>query len=246
MARRGFWVRVGMGVINATLTVFSRHTADGAEYIPATGGAIVAANHISQVDPMVLARFVYAAGRVPRFLTKASVLQVPLAGAALRSTGQIPVHRGSIDAARSVDEAAAALRAGHLVVVYPEGTTTRDPDFWPMHGRTGVARLALSTGAPVIPVAQWGAQRLQDPVAHAVRPRPRTPVTVLAGPPMDLSRWTERAAGRESDRSTLTELSDTIMYRIRELLAELRGEQPPEQLYAWPPKRPATPDGEGG
>lgn len=246
MARRGFWVRVGMGVINSTLTVFSRHTWQGAEHIPATGGAIVAANHISQVDPMVMARFVYATGRVPRFLTKASVLQVPLMGPALRSTGQIPVHRGSIDAARSVDEAAAALRDGDVVVVYPEGTTTRDPDFWPMHGRTGVARLALATGAPVIPVAQWGAQRLQDPVAHSVRPRPRTPVSVLAGPPMELSAWRERAAGGEPDRTVLSGLSDAIMYRIRELLTELRDEQPPEQLYAWPPKRPATPDGEGG
>jgi len=232
-----------MGVINSTLTVFSRHTWQGAEHIPATGGAIVAANHISQVDPMVMARFVYAAGRVPRFLTKASVLSVPLVGPALRSTGQIPVHRGSIDAARSVDEAAAALRDGHVVVVYPEGTTTRDPDFWPMHGRTGVARLALSTGAPVVPVAQWGAQRLQDPVAHRVRPRPRTPVSVLAGPPMDLSRW--RARG-EPDRQVLAEVSDAIMYRIRELLAELRDKRPPEQLYAWPPKRPTTPDSEGG
>lgn len=234
MARRGFWVRVGSGMIKSTLTVFSRHTWQGAEHIPATGGAIVAANHLSQTDPLVLAHFVYNAGRVPHFLTKASVLSAPVIGRPLRATGQIPVRRGTLDAVKALDEAVAAVDDGHLVVVYPEGTTTRDPDFWPMHARTGVARLALATGAPVIPVAQWGAQRLQDPVAHRVRPRPRTPVTVLAGPPMDLSDWRRRT---DPDRAELAALADSIMERVRELLADIRGEQPPPGLYEWPPRR---------
>ncbi len=233
MARRGFWVVFGMGVIRSTLTIFSRHTWRGAEHIPATGGAIIAANHLSMVDPMVLAQFVYKTGRVPRFLAKASLLDAPLIGPALRSAGQIPVYRGSTDAVKALDEAVAAVARGEVVVVYPEGTTTRDPQYWPMRGRTGVARLALTTGAPVIPVAQWGAQRLQDPVAGRVRPRPRTPVTVVAGPPLDLSRW--RGEG-SADRATLDSVADTIMYRIRDMLAEIRGAEAPE-LYQGPGRR---------
>lgn len=233
MARRGFWVYAGMGVIRSTLTVLSRHTWRGAEHIPATGGAIVVANHLSQIDPMVMARFVYATGRVPRFLTKASVLDAPLIGSALRSTGQIAVYRGSMNAAKSLVEAKAAVKDGHVVVVYPEGTTTRQPDFWPMRAHTGVARLALATDAPVIPVAQWGAQRIQDPQAHTMRLRPRTPVTVVAGPPMDLSSWRGKAAGRDQ----IAGLTDAIMVRIQELLAEIRGEQPPAELFEWPPPK---------
>lgn len=233
MARRGFWVRVGSGVIKSTTTVFSRRTWRGAEHIPDAGGAIVAANHISHADTLVLARFVLDAGRVPRFLTKASVLAAPVIGGPLRATGQIPVRRGTRDAVRALDEAVAAIGDGHVVVVYPEGTTTREPGHWPMHPRTGVARLALATGAPVIPVAQWGAQRLYDPINHTARPRPRTPVTVVAGPPMDLSAW---QSADPPDRARLAAVSDAIMERIRDMLAELRGEPAPE-LYEWPPRR---------
>ncbi|MGA8115788.1 MAG: lysophospholipid acyltransferase family protein [Actinocatenispora sp.] len=234
MVRRGFWVRFGMGAIRSALTVFSRHTWRGVEHLPRTGGAILVANHISQVDPMVIAHFVYNAGLVPRFLAKAALLDAPLIGRAFRSAGQIPVYRESRDAVRALQDAEAAVRAGEIVVIYPEGTTTRDPDHWPMHGRTGVARLALATGAPVIPIAHWGAQRLEDPVAHKVRLRPRTPVTVVAGPPIDLSRW--QRDGAEPGRQDLVEIVDVIMCRIRDMLAEIRGEQPPE-LYRWPPRR---------
>lgn len=233
MARRGFWVRVSAGVIKPTLAVFNNRTWRGLEHIPDTGPAIVAVNHLSHVDTMVIARFVYGAGRVPRFLTKASVLAAPVIGPLVRATGQIPVHRGTRDAARALEAAQAAIADGQVVVVYPEGTTTRQPGHWPMRPRTGVARLALATGAPVIPVAQWGAQRLYDPISHTVRPRPRTPVTVVAGPPMDLSTW--QAAG-PPDRERLAAVADAIMVRIRDMLAEIRGEPAPE-LYEWPPRR---------
>jgi 1-acyl-sn-glycerol-3-phosphate acyltransferase len=179
--QRGFWVRLVVGVIKPTVTVLARRTWRGAEHIPASGGAIIAANHLSQLDPLVVSHFVYNNGRVPRFLTKAAVFSAPLVGRAMRETGQIPVQRGSLEAAQALDEAVRAVRAGRLVVVYPEGTTTRQPDHWPMRGRTGVARLAMLTGAPVIPIAQWGAQRLHDPLANKLRLRPRTPVTVVAG-----------------------------------------------------------------
>ena len=80
------------------------------------------------------------------------------------------------------------------MVIYPEGTTTREPDLWPMRGKTGAARLALATGAPVIPVAMWGPEQLFDPRTSKLRLRPRTPVTVVAGPPSTCAAWADAHA----------------------------------------------------
>jgi 1-acyl-sn-glycerol-3-phosphate acyltransferase len=109
------------------------------------------------------------------------------------------------------------------VVIYPEGTTTREPELWPMKGKTGAARLALATGAPVIPLAMWGPEKLFDPRTTRFGLRPRIPVTVVAGPPVDLSRW----AGATPTRAVLEEMTDTIMLRLRDMVAEIRGGTPP-------------------
>ena len=104
---------------------------------PRRGGAVLVANHASHLDPLTFAHFVHEQGRVPRYLAKAALFDVFFAGWVLRSSGQIPVHRLSSDASRAFDAAVAAVREGKLVVVYPEGTLTRDPDLWPMVGKTG-------------------------------------------------------------------------------------------------------------
>lgn len=229
MPRRGFWMRLGAGVIKPPLWLFTRHRWLGARHVPATGGVILAANHITQLDPMILAHFVYNAGRNPLFLAKESIFTVPVVGRMIRATGQIPVRRDTVDAVRSLSAAIEAVRAGGSVVIFPEGTTTREPDHWPMRGRTGVARLALETGAPVIPIATWGGHSLYDPLGGGVHLRPRAPVTVLAGPPVDLERF---VTDGDPDRRELQELTDEIMYRVRDLLAEIRGGTPPP-LYEW-------------
>jgi len=133
------------------------------------------------------------------------------------------VERGSVEAVRSLDKLVSAVQAGGTVVIYPEGTTTREPDLWPMRGKTGAARLALTTGAPVIPVAMWGPEKLFDPRTKKLSLRPRLPVTVVAGPPVDLSRW----AGAAPTKTTLDEMTDEMMLRLRDMLAEIRGETPP-------------------
>jgi 1-acyl-sn-glycerol-3-phosphate acyltransferase len=133
------------------------------------------------------------------------------------------VERGSVNAARSLEALIGALRAGGAVVIYPEGTTTREPELWPMRGRTGAARLALATGAPVVPVAMWGPQKLFDPRTKRFSLRPRIPVTVVAGPPVDLSRW----AGQTPNKPILDEMTEEIMLTIRDLLAGIRGGNPP-------------------
>ena len=162
---------------------------------------------MSHFDPLVVAHFVYRAGRWPRFLGKASIWKVPFVGFMLRKTRQIPVERGSVEAVKSLDVLVGAINEGGAVIIYPEGTTTREPELWPMRGKTGAARLALVTGAPVIPMANWGAERVFDPRTDKLRLRPRTPVSVTAGKPVDLSRW----AGEAPSRAVLDQMTDAIM-----------------------------------
>ena len=205
------------------------------ENIPRDGGVILVPNHVSHFDPLVIAHYVYSgAHRWPRFLGKASLWKVPVLGGLLRKTLQIPVERGSAEAVKSLDALVEALRDNGAVVIYPEGTTTRSPDLWPMRGKTGAARLALLTGAPVIPIANWGAERVFDPRTNRLKLR-RTHAIVVAGRPVDLSRW----SGAAPTRAVLDEMTDHIMVTVRDLLAEIRGGEPPA-LYDRPARRAST------
>ena len=241
MARRrlGFWRRFAVMVIVPTLTVFTRRTWSGTSNVPPTGGVILASTHMSHVDPLIVAHLVYGVGRWPEFLAKSSLFTIPVLGPFLRAVRQIPVHRGTVDAVKALEAAVVAVKAGDSVIIYPEGTTTKEPDLWPMRGKTGVARLWLSTGAPVVPIVMWGPQRLFDVRTRKLRLRPRTPVTVVAGPPLDLSRW----AGRDPSTQVLGEITEEIMLRLRDMLAEVRSEPAPE-LYT-PPRRASVTRKEG-
>lgn len=224
--RIGFWFRLAVLIVKPVATVFTRREWRGAEHLPTSGGVIIAVNHISYADPLVVAHFVYDAGRLPRFLAKVELFRLPLVGSLVRGAGQIPVHRYTGNAATALRDAAQALRRGQCVVVYPEGTVTKDPAYWPMRARTGVARLALDTGVPVVPVAQWGAQRI---LGRDFRPHllPRRTVRLLAGPPVDLATY----ADREPTARALREATDLIMDRVRAQLGELRGETPPDAVF---------------
>jgi 1-acyl-sn-glycerol-3-phosphate acyltransferase len=197
------------------------------ERIPATGGVLLVANHVSVLDPLACARLVWDNGRVPHFLAKESLFAGP-AGAILRAAGQIPVSRGTSSAMSSVHAAKAALDGGDLVVIYPEGSVTRDPHWWPMQARSGVARLALTTDAVVLPVAQWGPQLVHDYHTKRLHLRLRTPVEHLVGEPVDLSAQRARVrAGEPMSPELLHEVTDLLMVRVRDQLAELRDEPPP-------------------
>ncbi|WP_407636886.1 lysophospholipid acyltransferase family protein [Hamadaea tsunoensis] len=204
------------------MTVLTARDWRGMEHIPQTGGVILAFNHMSHADPFTSAHYVYDAGRWPQFLAKESVFRVPVVGKILIWCRQTPVSRGTVDAARALDAAITAVRGGDCVVIYPEGTTTREPDLWPMRGKTGVARLALATGAPVIPIGQFGAERLFDPRTKKLRIW-RTRSAVYAGPAVDLSKW----AGADPTAAVLNEMTDEIMNHIRVLVGEIRGATPP-------------------
>jgi 1-acyl-sn-glycerol-3-phosphate acyltransferase len=222
------WVRVAWAFIVPGTTLVFRRRWRGIEHIPESGPVIVAVNHVSYADPALVARYLYDAGRVPRFLVKSSAFKVRLFGSVLRGASQIPVYRGTADATDALRDAIAALDRGECLVFYPEGTVTRDPQFWPMLARTGVARVALESGAPVIPLAQWGAQDAVDFYARKFRLLPpRKVVTLMAGPAVDLSAY----RGRPMTATVLRQATDTIMRAICGLLAEIRAEQPPAEFF---------------
>jgi 1-acyl-sn-glycerol-3-phosphate acyltransferase len=205
-----------------------------AERLPARGPVLVVANHVSILDPIACARLVFDSGRLPHFLAKQSVFK-GFAGVLLRNAGQIPVARFSADAHEALDAAKADLDAGNVIVIYPEGSVTRDPEWWPMESRTGVARLALTTDAVVLPVAQWGPQRLHDYHRKQLRLRLRATADYLVGEPVDLSALrAEVAAGRPLDAPLLRETTELIMTRVRDQLAELRGEPAPATFHPRP------------
>jgi 1-acyl-sn-glycerol-3-phosphate acyltransferase len=218
------WFAVVASMVKVFLYSFTKHQWKGLKNIPAGGGVIIVANHVTVVDPMTLAHAVYmGAHRLPRFLAKSELFKQRGIRFLLERAGQIPVYRGSRDAALSLRDAEAAVLDGECVIIYPEGTCTADPDGWPMVAKTGVARLALSTGAVVVPVANWGAQKIL--AHHEKRPHlfPRKLVQVSAGEPVDLTAY----AGRTLTPELLREVTDLLMGRVTELLAEVRGEPAP-------------------
>jgi 1-acyl-sn-glycerol-3-phosphate acyltransferase len=217
------WYAFAVLVLRPLLTAFTRRSWTHTERLPASGGIVVVPNHISHVDPLIVAHYLYDNGRLPRFLAKASLFQVFFVRRVLRGARQIPVYRESREAGDAFRDAVDAVRRGECVVVYAEGTLTRDPDLWPMAGKTGAARIALETGCPVLPMAAWGPQELLAPYSKRPHLFPRTTVQVTLGPPVDLSDLREAAA----DPETLRIATDRIMAAVTALVAELRDEPAP-------------------
>ncbi|MGZ6825693.1 MAG: lysophospholipid acyltransferase family protein [Mycobacteriales bacterium] len=230
LGRIGFWYRLAVVLVKPPLLLLTRRRWSGFDNVPRSGGVILAANHISHVDPLVLGdAVVFSTRRPPRFLAKSTLFKGNgLVGRTMRGAKQIPVHRNTADASLALKDAVDALHAGELILIYPEGTVSRDPGKWPMRARTGVARLALLSGAPVVPVAQWGAQEILDsyrtPGLHLL---PRHTIAVQVGEPVDLSPW----QGRELTSEVLHEATDAIMAAIRGMLEQLRGESAPATVH---------------
>lgn len=234
------WRLISVIVLVPLLRVLIRNKYEGQENIPRKGGVILAPNHLSYVDWGTDALFFYRSGRYPTFLIKSGAFKVPFIGWFLHKAGQLPVYRGAADAAVVLREAERRINQGAAVIVYAEGTATRDPELWPMVAKTGVARLALATGAPVIPVAHWGT----DDILHYgdKKPQffPRKTVRTIAGPPVELSEW----AGQARSSKALHAATEKIMAEITALLGQLRGETPPAVPYNMknPVSRTDSPD----
>jgi 1-acyl-sn-glycerol-3-phosphate acyltransferase len=225
--KRGWAIDLAVVILKPALFATTRRTWVDGEKIPAEGGCIVVVNHISHVDPLLSALFVYDHGRIPRYLAKSGLFKNRFLASFLTAAGQIPVERLSRTAVGAYDAAVAAVRAGECVVVYPEGTLTRDPGLWPMTGKSGAARIALETGCPVIPVGQWGPQQLLAPYARRPHLFPRKHITMRAGDPVDLSDLV--ASPRTPE--VVQQATDRIMAALTEQVALIRGEVAPAERF---------------
>lgn len=237
------WFSLIANIVKPFLYLFTRHEWRGLDNVPRDGGVIIVANHVTVIDPLTLAHTFYdGARRLPRYLAKSELFKAPVVGALLRKGGQIPVYRRSRDAANSLRDAEAAVAAGELVVIYPEGTCTRDPDGWPMVSKTGVARLALACDVPVIPVAHWGAHRILGYRSKRPHLFPRKLVQANIGPPVDLSKY----RGVDPTNEVLREVTDLLMTRVKELLGEIRAEAPPSGFHVPAADAPSRSEAETG
>jgi 1-acyl-sn-glycerol-3-phosphate acyltransferase len=223
------------GIVVPALLVLGRYSFHDAQKVPARGAFIMTPNHYTDFDPLVAAYAVWKHGRVPRFLAKASLFKVPVLGAAMRATGQIPVERAT-PGADPLASAAQLVKSEFALIIYPEGTLTRDPHLWPMRGKYGAARLALHYDVPVIPMATWGAQRVLPRWSKKISLFPRKPIEVIFGDPVDLSAW----KGKYTDQDALAAATLAIMQAITALVEDLRGEDAPEKR--WDPAEHGQPE----
>jgi 1-acyl-sn-glycerol-3-phosphate acyltransferase len=223
----GFWVWFAATFLYPLCAGLARRENRDTERIPRQGGALLVMNHVSHIDPMFDAVFVHKLRRVPHFLAKESLFRPFLVRQVMYGSGQIPVYRGSTDAKDSLRDANAALAEGKIVVIYPEGTITKQPEGWPMYARTGVARLALDNDVPVLPVARWGTRDILDGYHKKFRPFPRHDVTTVVGEPVDLSAYRAVPATTQ----VLREVTDLLMAEVVALVAQVRGSTPPAETF---------------
>ena len=210
------------------IDVIAKIKLSGVENVPKTGAFVLAPNHYSEIDPLIVGVAMWKLGRMPHYMAKASLFKVPIVGKLLKNSGQIPVERP--ESGKRSDPLGAAkhiAEQGLAVVIYPEGSLTRDPDLWPMRGKTGAVRTALEQGIPVIPAAHWGTQLVMPRYAKKISVFPRKTVHVKFGPEVDLSAY----AGRKLDSVALAEATDLVMNAITALFEELRGEKAPAERW---------------
>jgi len=236
--RLGVILYAVLAAVLATFTAFfarlqverqaGRRTA--ARLLP-SGPIIVISNHTSYADGVLLAIACRRHGRSLRLLATSGVFGAPLLGTIVRRLGFIKVVRGAVDASTSLDEAAEALSAGEAVGLYPEGRLTRHPEMWPEQAKTGAVRLALRTGAPVVPVAMVGAHRvvsrrrvLLNLLLNLVR---RPQVRTLVGAAIDVRALMGIGPEAIPTNDEVRHGADLVMARLVTLVAELRGEAAP-------------------
>lgn len=223
-------------ILHPKMKILTKRDWRNAQRVKIDSGIIFAGNHISWFDPFPVAHFMWSNNRPPIYLGKESVFKVKIIGSLLRALDQIPVKRNTEDAATALGFAMERINAGEAVVIYPEGTITRDPELWPMKGKTGAIRLALLTGAPLIPFAQWGAHEVIPPYKLKLKLFPRKTMRINVGEPMDVSKYQDKPISDE----LIAAATEDLMQRIADLLGELRNETAPtnrESLAHWLAKK---------
>jgi 1-acyl-sn-glycerol-3-phosphate acyltransferase len=214
------WYRVAEWSLRPPIALWFNWRFEGLEHIPQEGPILVAGNHVSYLDPLAHAYMLVKAGRRPRFLAKSELYKNWFLRHFLEGARQIKVERGTGSVA-PVEEAKRALREGEAVIVYPEGTITRNPDFTPMEGKTGVARLTLVSDVPVLPMAVWGSQHVWQ--REGVRSlKFGRPIWVKAGAPLDFSQY----EGQKDDPATYRKITETVMGELGRVVSDLRARYP--------------------
>lgn len=222
------YLNAGVYLMWPTFQAITKRDWRGGEQLGKQGdGRVLAVNHISWIDPVAMMHFINDNGRSFRVLAKSELFDTPAIGRVARATQQIPVYRRTGDAAAAISAGVDAVNGGGCVLMYPEGTITRDPDLWPMTARTGAARIALQTRKPLIPAAQWGAQELMAPYQLQFRALPRKTMHIWAGDPVDLSDLYDR----EPTSQVLQVATNRLMLAITGLLSQIRGEPAPAQRW---------------
>jgi 1-acyl-sn-glycerol-3-phosphate acyltransferase len=225
MAERGQLYPLAKALIAPATKFLFPTRITGLEHIPRNGPVMIAPNHISFFDSVVLI------GVLPRrisFVGKAEYLDSWKTRYLLPAVGMIPIERsGGKQSLEALDTAAGVLERGEVFGIFPEGTRSRDGL---LHkGRTGMARLALRTGAPIIPVGLRGTDRIQPPGSSV--PRPFVRCEVRFGKPIEMGRFVERTLGAATYRT----ITDEVMYEISQLSGQTYVDR-----YADRPSPPAS------
>ena len=225
LRRSLFWATPTANSIRFFVRLIARVKVTGGDKI-GHGPVILAPFHASKIDPLVVAVAIWNQKVLPHFLAKSGLFG-GFVGRALVTMGQIPVLRASTKAGDSLIHAKRALAAGQTVVIYPQGTLTKDPELWPQQAKTGVSRLSIETGVPVIPVAHWGLDRIMPVHSRKIRPRPGHEVRVAFGDPL-------HPPTRDALHATTSSLSrgfaDRVTAGIAEGVADLRGVELPQRF----------------
>lgn len=229
-AEKSLSVRGAAAILIPLVRSMFRLEARGAEKLPKKGAYILVSNHVTNVDALAVAYFVYRfLNRGPHFLAKESLFRVPVVGKVLTAAGQIPVYRSTHRNDGPLRAANEYLAAGHCISIFPEGTLTRDPDLWPMRGRTGAVRLALETNVPVYAMAHWGSEEILPTYGAKFRPNPFKKVRILVGGEIDLAKYRKK----QLKPAEVQEATELVMAKITELVEQLRGEKAP--ALRWDP-----------
>ncbi len=222
-----FWLAAALVV--PAVGLLARIEIEGGEHLPEEGPYVLAPNHYSEFDPIVIAVATWRLGRAPRFMAKESLFRVPVVGAVLKGLGMIPVSRTTSTSAagQAISQAAELVADGRGVIVYPEGSLTREPDLWPMRGKSGAVRVAAAGDIPIIPVATWGVQSILPRYGKFSAWPLRKRIRVRFGPRVELPF----EPGVTPSPTQLVAGTDAVMARISGLLGELRGETPPAERW---------------
>lgn len=226
---RTFAVYAVAAILAPLVRLIMRPVSEGIERLPKSGPYILVGNHVTHVDALAVAYFIFVqTKRAPHFLAKEGLFRVPVLGKILLAAGQIPVYRsGGLRNDEPMRVAHAYLEAGHSICIFPEGTLTRDPNLWPMRGRSGAVRLALETGVPIYSIAHWGSEKILPRYTSKFRPGFWKPVRILVGGEIDLSSYRKRQLSPQE----LHAATEVVMQAITKLVEQLRGEKSPGTFW---------------